>query len=174
MPGDEVNPGIGEEFLVLRRDLGRELGTAQDRVGCDEADLAALLNEGGGELGAGVGGGGEIGLAPRELGVGPQLLAEGRPGYGESTSALRMAIDPSLSISRMPWAAESAAIPPPMMRYWYVVMCAPKVGFIVETMRTQTTLISPQRPFEGSRLAFAPGQDAGGRSVSEPIDCHLG
>ena len=80
MPGDEVNPGIGEEFLVLRRDLGRELGTAQDRVGCDEADLAALLNEGGGELGAGVGGGGEIGLAPDELGIGPQLLAEGRAG----------------------------------------------------------------------------------------------
>ena len=101
------------------------------------------------------------------------LLRAGR-GYGESTSALRMAIDPSLSISRMPWAAESAAIPPPMMRYWYVVMCAPKVGFIVETMRTQTTFISPQRPFEGSRLAFAPSQDAGGRSGSEPVDCHLG
>ena len=50
MPGDEVDSGIGEELLVLRRDLGRELGTAQDRVGCDEADLAALLDEGGGEL----------------------------------------------------------------------------------------------------------------------------
>ncbi len=43
------------------------------------------------------------------------LLSAGRV-YGSSTSSLRMPIDPSASISRMPRAAVSATIPPPTMR----------------------------------------------------------
>ena len=101
------------------------------------------------------------------------LLSAGR-GYGASTSALRMAIDPFLSMSRIPRAAESAAIPPPTMRYWYVVISAPRMGFIVETMRTPTTVTCRPCLFEGSSELFALGQASYGISARNGMSCHEG
>ena len=51
LPSDEVHPSIGEKLLVLRRNLGRELRTTQRRIGGDEGDLAALLDEARSKLG---------------------------------------------------------------------------------------------------------------------------